>query len=78
MAAGKVPETLGWGDSSVGRVLALQAQGPGFDPQHPPQKIKKANSCISGQLIFQPDYQDHSMERNSLSTNGASLTGQSD
>ena len=24
----------GWGDSSVGRVLASQAQGPGFDPQH--------------------------------------------
>ena len=25
---------LGWGDSSVGRVIALQAQGPGFEHQH--------------------------------------------
>ena len=34
----------GWGYSSVGRVLVLQAQGPGFDPQHS-KKIKNKNKC---------------------------------
>uniref|UniRef100_A0A8D2ANY3 RRM domain-containing protein n=1 Tax=Sciurus vulgaris TaxID=55149 RepID=A0A8D2ANY3_SCIVU len=33
----------GWGDGSAGRVLALQAQGPEFDPQHHKKKKKKKN-----------------------------------
>ena len=33
----------GWGDGSVCRVLALQAQVPGFDPQHPPPKKRISN-----------------------------------
>ena len=34
MKENKNRQAWGWGDSSVGRVHALQAQGPGFDPQH--------------------------------------------
>ena len=42
----------GWGDSSVGRVLALQAQGPGFNPQHQKKKKKNNNNNNNNKEIF--------------------------
>ena len=37
----------GWGDSSVVRVLALQAQGPGFNPQHRQLKKKESGGLLT-------------------------------
>ena len=36
-----VGKWVGWGDSSVGRVLALQVQSPGFDPKNQKKQEKK-------------------------------------
>ena len=38
-------EVRGWGYRSGGRVLALQAQGPGFNPQH--HKNKKGTGNVA-------------------------------
>ena len=47
----------GWGDSSVGKVLALQVQGPGFNPQ---QRKKKKNS-YDDQVFTNRGLQDYSI-----------------
>ena len=42
----------GWGYSSVGRVLASHAQGPGFNPQHHKKKNPKDPSLFSSLVLL--------------------------
>ena len=51
---------MGWGDSSLGRVLASQTQDPGFNPQHHKNKNKQT-TITTKTHIYSGDKEGHGL-----------------